>query len=324
MPIYNGEWSLREAVASVLAQTHRDFELLVVDDGSTDGTPAILAELAAVDRWLRVIPQANGGGARARNRALQEARADWIINLDHDDVMLSNRIERQLTFIAAHPEVRAFSCRAYYMNARGKIFGKTKCERITTPAAFRRYLASNQPLGINHPAAALHRSTVVALGGYRPAFEGAEDLDLWNRLAEQGHVVLQQDEVLMKYRIHGGSMMASRTRHCWQKGEWAIACMAARRARRREPTWQEHVAEQRAQPRRYRVRQERELRARVSYRVAGFDIANRRWASALRHMLIAGAANPSYVAVRLANQLHLPGLSAARSSATLFKRPASS
>jgi glycosyltransferase involved in cell wall biosynthesis len=307
MPIYNGQRFLREAVGSVLAQTHRDFELLAVDDGSSDATPAIIAELAAADRRVRVVTQANGGGARARNRALQEARADWVVNLDQDDVMLPSRIERQLAFIALHPEVRAFSCRAYYINPEGQIFGKTRCEPLTTPEAFRRYVAANRPIGINHPGAALHRRTIIAAGGYRAAFEGAEDLDLWNRLAERGHLVLQQDEVLMKYRIHGDSVMASHTRQCWQKGEWVIACIASRRAGRPEPTWEEHVADLRAQPWWRRLRRERELMARVNYRVAGFDIANHHWAAALRHMVIAGASSPSYVAVRLANQLHLPG-----------------
>jgi glycosyltransferase involved in cell wall biosynthesis len=308
MPIYNGQDYLREAIGSVLAQTHHDFELVTINDGSTDDTPAILAEFAAADRRIRVVSQPNGGGARARNRALQEARADWIVNLDHDDIMLPNRIERQLAFIAAHPDVKVFSCRAWYISAEGRIFGKTRCEPITTAEAFERHLAANRPIGLNHPAVAMHRPTILEVGGYRPAFEGAEDLDLWNRVAERGHLVLQQDEVLMKYRIHGTSVMASRTRQSWQKGEWAIACMAARRAGRPEPTRDDYVAALRAQPWWRRLQRERQLLARVNYRVAGFDIANRRWAPAVRHLLIAGASSPSYVAVRLANQLHLPGM----------------
>jgi glycosyltransferase involved in cell wall biosynthesis len=307
MPVYNCQKFLREALSSVLAQTHRDFELVAIDDGSTDGSSAILEEFAEADRRLRVFTQPNGGGARARNRALQEARADWIINLDHDDVMLPKRIERQLAFLGAHPDVRVFSCRAYYIDAEDRIFGETKCEPITTPEAFERYLATNQPIGINHSAAAMHRPTILEVGGYRPEFEGAEDLDLWNRVAERGHLVLQQDEVLMKYRIHGASVMASRTRQSWLKGEWAIACMEARRAGRPEPSRKDYQADLRAQPWWCRLRRERQLLARVNYRVAGFDVANRRWASALRHLLIAGASSPGYVAARLANQLHRPG-----------------
>ncbi len=137
MPIYNGQDYLREAIGSVLAQTHHDFELVTINDGSTDDSPAILAEFAAADRRIRVVSQPNGGGARARNRALQEARADWIINLDHDDIMLPNRIERQLAFIAAHPDVKVFSCRAWYISAEGRIFGKTRCEPITTRRGLR-------------------------------------------------------------------------------------------------------------------------------------------------------------------------------------------
>ncbi|HSA83050.1 MAG TPA: glycosyltransferase [Geminicoccaceae bacterium] len=305
MPVYNGRWFLREAIGSVLAQTHRDLELVAVDDGSTDDSPAILRELAAADSRLRVIRQENGGGARARNRALAEARAEWIVNLDQDDVMLPNRIERQLAFIAAHRDVKVFSCRAYYINTAGKIFGKTKCEPITTRAAFERYLASGEAIGINHPAAALHRPTIRALGGYRPAYEGAEDIDLWNRVAEHGHLVLQQDEVLMKYRIHGTSVMASRTRQSWEKGEWTIACMQARRAGRPEPGWDAYRAELRTLPWWRRLQRERLMQARVHYRVAGFDVANRRWLRGAGHLLLAGAAKPSYVLDRLAAQVTL-------------------
>jgi glycosyltransferase involved in cell wall biosynthesis len=314
MPVYNGQAFLREAIESVLAQTHSDLELVAIDDGSTDDSPAILAELAAADPRVRVIRQANGGGARARNRALQEARAEWIINLDQDDVMLPNRIERQLAFLAAHPDVKVFSCRALYINADGKAFGKTKCEPITTREAFEHHLASGEPIGINHPAAALHRPTILEVGGYRPEFEGAEDIDLWNRVAERGHLVLQQDEVLMRYRIHSTSVMASRTRQSWEKGEWTIACMQARRAGRAEPTRDEYLAELRAQPWWRRLQQERLMQARVYYRVAGFDIANRRWLRGARHLLIAGAAQPSYVLGRLAAQVHLPWQRAGESS----------
>jgi glycosyltransferase involved in cell wall biosynthesis len=310
MPIYNGQPFVREAVGSVLAQTHRDLELVTVDDGSTDDTLSVLQEFAAADSRVRVVSQPNGGIAAARNRALQEARAEWVVNLDHDDVMLPNRIERQLAFIGMHPDVKVFSCRAYYVNAEGRIFGKTKCEPITTRAAFERYFATNQPIGINQSAAALHRPTILEVGGYRSQFDAVEDLDLWNRVAERGHVVLQQDELLMKYRIHGSSVTASRTRQSWQKSAWAIACMEARRAGRREPSWEEHLASLRAQPWWRRVQRERQLLARVNYRVAGCDIANRRWAAAIGHLLIAGSSSPRYVAARLADQLHLPGLRA--------------
>jgi glycosyltransferase involved in cell wall biosynthesis len=308
MPIYNGEAFLREAIESVLAQTHREFELVAVDDGSTDGSPAILAEFAAAYPRVRVITQRNGGGARARNRALQEARAEWVINLDCDDVFLPNRIERQLAFLAARPEVKVFACRAFYIDRNGRIFGKTKCEPFTTRREFERYYAAGLPLGINHSAVAMHRPTILAVGGYRPEFAGAEDLDLWNRVAERGHLVLQQDEVLFHYRIHDTSVMASRTRQSWEAGDWAIACMRARRAGRPEPTREEFQRQLRARPWWRRLQRERQMIARVHYRLAGLDIAHGRWLRGAARLALAGCAWPRYVAKRLASQLYKPAL----------------
>jgi len=308
MPIYNGEAFLREAIESVLAQTHRDFELVAVDDGSTDASPAILAEFAAADRRVRVITQRNGGGARARNRALQEARAEWVINLDCDDVFLPNRIERQLAFLAACPEVKVFACRAFYINRTGRIFGQTKCEPFTTRREFERYYEAGLPLGINHSAVAMHRPTILAVGGYRPEFAGAEDLDLWNRVTERGHLVLQQDEALFKYRIHSTSVMASRTRQSWEAGDWAIACMRARRAGRPEPTREEFQRQLRARSWWQRLQRERHMIARVHYRLAGLDIAHGRWPQGAARLAFAGCAWPRYVAKRFASQLYRPPL----------------
>jgi hypothetical protein len=144
--------------------------------------------------------------------------------------MLPNRIERQLAFLAAHPGVKVFASRAHYIDQDGRIFGLTKCEPFTTPARFAARMAAGRPIGINHSSAMLHRPTILAVGGYRSAHEPAEDIDLWNRLAEQGHMILQQEEVLTQYRIHGNSLLTSRTRQGWEVGDWTIACMLSWRA----------------------------------------------------------------------------------------------
>lgn len=303
IPVYNGEAFLAEAVQSVLEQTHREFELVAVDDGSTDGSAAILDAFAAKDPRVRVIRQANAGGAGARNRALAEAKADWVISLDHDDAMLRHRIERQLAFIAAHPDVRVFASRAYYINKSGRVIGNTKLEPLTTPAQLERFVAGGGVIGLNHSSIALHRPTVLAVGGYRPAFEGAEDIDLWNRVLDAGHLVLQQEDILTRYRIHGDSIMASQARRNWEVCEWAIACMRARRAGRPEPTREEFQAEWRARPLWQRFCKERLMLARIHYRAAGFDVANGHWLRGAAHLAVAGVALPSYTFARLAAQV---------------------
>jgi len=306
IPVYNGEAFLAEAVQSVLDQTHRDFELIVVDDGSTDRSGAILDGFAKIDPRVRVIHQANVGGARARNRALAEARTDWVFSLDHDDAMLPDRIERQLAFLARHPDVKVFASRAYYINKDGRIIGNTKLEPFTTRAQLERYVASGGVVGLNHSSIAMHRPTILAVGGYRPAFQGAEDIDLWNRVLDAGHLVLQQEDILTKYRIHEGSVMTSQARRNWEVCEWAVACMRARRAGRPEPSRAEFQAQWRARPLWQRFAHERLMIARIHYRAAGFDVANRRWLHAAGHLLLAAAARPTYTFSRLAAQVPLP------------------
>ena len=96
VPVYNGERFIAEAIQSALLQTYRNIEVLVIDDGSTDKTAAVLQAQAALDSRVRIIRQANGGVARARNRGLAEARGEFVAPLDADDLWDPSKIERQV------------------------------------------------------------------------------------------------------------------------------------------------------------------------------------------------------------------------------------
>src|SRR4051812_32841029 len=102
MPVYNGERFIAESVRSVLASDLTDLELLVLDDGSTDGSVAAANAAAAGDPRVRIVTLPHGGVAAARNTGLHEARAPLIANLDADDVMFPHRLSRQLAFLDAH------------------------------------------------------------------------------------------------------------------------------------------------------------------------------------------------------------------------------
>src|SRR4051812_12524034 len=104
MPVWNGESFLAEAIESILAQTCRDFEFLIIDDGSTDGTPAILREFEARDPRVRVLWQQHEGLVAALNAGLAAARAPLIARMDADDVSTPERFELQLAYLQAHPE----------------------------------------------------------------------------------------------------------------------------------------------------------------------------------------------------------------------------
>ncbi len=99
IPVHNGEKYLAQAIESVLAQTFRDFELLIVDDGSTDGSRAIMDRCARRDARIRILSQANRGVSAAGNLGFEEARGEWVARLDADDVFLPDKLERQIAFI---------------------------------------------------------------------------------------------------------------------------------------------------------------------------------------------------------------------------------
>jgi glycosyltransferase involved in cell wall biosynthesis len=110
VPVYNAAAFIEETVLSVLAQSHGEWELLLIDDGSTDATEALLGSLSQVDPRIRIFRQANAGTQAARNLGLEHARGEWIALLDHDDIWLPQKLERQLEVAREHPGVDLLFC----------------------------------------------------------------------------------------------------------------------------------------------------------------------------------------------------------------------
>src|SRR3954466_9053437 len=124
MPAYNAAAFIGPAIDSVLAQTVRDLELLVIDDGSKDGTLAIAQDYAKRDPRVRVVTQPNAGIAHTLNRGLEMlAGHGWVFLMHADDLMMPNRLERQSAFVAANPDLAVASSLVYYVNATGRTIG---------------------------------------------------------------------------------------------------------------------------------------------------------------------------------------------------------
>jgi glycosyltransferase involved in cell wall biosynthesis len=234
MPVYNGERYIREAIDSILRQTFQSFEFLIIDDGSTDGTPAILAEYAARDGRFRVITQENRDQPATLNRGLQEATYDWIAIIDHDDISHPQRLELQLRALAENPTARGIGTWSVEITASGATMGLID-HSPTTVAEFRSRRACNAWIGFVHSSMLLHRPTVLAVGGYREAFGSAADSDLWSRIADN-HDMLAVPEYLVRYRVHLNSMSFTRISEQQFVVRWIRACQAARRAGLPEPT----------------------------------------------------------------------------------------
>jgi len=178
MSVWNGAPWVRDAVESILGQTASDLELIVIDDGSTDGTPALLAALG--DPRLRVERQSRLGLTRSLNRGLSLATAPLLARLDADDVALPERLARQRAFLGAHPEIGLLGTGAREVDTAGR-----QIQVVRPPegdAAIRRALIRGNPFV--HSSVMMRRAVLERLGGYDETLAVAQDYDLWLRMSE--------------------------------------------------------------------------------------------------------------------------------------------
>lgn len=176
MPVYNAETYLAAAIRSILDQSLKDIELVIVDDGSTDGSAAVIASFA--DPRLRCIRQENRGIANALDRGIAEARAPWIARQDADDIALPQRLEEQLRFLRAHPEVGLLGTWATTIAQDGTPTGVL--EHRTDHESIRYLLLFDSPFV--HPSVIFRKDLYLQAGGYDPDPAIFEDLDLWYRM----------------------------------------------------------------------------------------------------------------------------------------------
>jgi glycosyltransferase involved in cell wall biosynthesis len=267
MTVYNGDRYVGAAIQSVLDQTMPDFEFLIVDDGSTDSTPEILAGFAARDSRIRVITQLNQGVSRSSNNALRIAKYDWIARIDADDLALPTRFERQLAFIEAHPGIAVTASFVDYINSNGEKLG-AGVNPFTTPEAVERCLRAGGMIYLIHPAVMMRRDVILDVGGYRPEFALAHDIDLWNRVAERGHLVLAQPEILAQYRLHEQGMTRNSFNRLARELRWLEMCASQRRSGNLEPTFGQFEAFERRTSALRRLNHWRQDKAFVLYKEA--------------------------------------------------------
>jgi len=203
MAVRDGAPWVAGAIESILGQTLTDLELIVVDDGSTDDTPLLLAGVR--DPRLVVERQAHAGLTRALGRALARARAPLVARLDADDVARPDRLERQRAFLAAHPEVGLLGTAARVVDEAGREVGTIQPPEDDT--TIRRALIRRNPFV--HSSIMARRALVAQAGGYDPDFPVAQDYDLWLRLGQLTRMA-NLPEALVTRRLVAGRVTAAR------------------------------------------------------------------------------------------------------------------
>lgn len=206
MPAFNAEGHVAQAIDSVLKQSFTDLELIVIDDGSADRTAAIVESFS--DSRLRLTRLSrNLGLVNALNTGLDLCRGRYIARMDADDVMLPDRLAKQLAYLQANPEVDVVACFVDLMNADGEITGTWETDRATVTAEEIRAMMPRTNC-IAHPTVMIRRES---LGDLR--YEGgSEDWDLWLKLLARGRRIGKIPEALVLYRVHPNSIMAGQKR----------------------------------------------------------------------------------------------------------------
>ena len=197
MSVHNGERFLREAVASILNQTYTDFEFIIFDDCSSDGSAAILQSFA--DPRIRIYTnEKNIGLTNSLNKCLALAQGKYIARMDADDISLPTRFAKQVRFLNEHPAIALVGTWMECIDAEGR-----SLSRVDTP--IEPNLIKDEMLKMNciaHPSVMFRKDVVLAVGGYRTTLgRYAQDYDLWLRLLEQ-YQISNLPEHLLLYRMH--------------------------------------------------------------------------------------------------------------------------
>jgi glycosyltransferase involved in cell wall biosynthesis len=209
MPAYNAASTVESAMRSVLAQTFGALELIVIEDGSSDGTAAVVERVAGEDERVRVLRnERNLGLIRSIQRGLEAARGEYVARMDADDLCAPERIERQVAFLEAHPGIAV-------VGSRYRLFSESPADARVDPAHDAFYTADGIRRGrtpVPHPTACFRAALIARYGTYDPAWANAEDHELWARWYAQGARFAVLPERLLDYRVHAASVTASKSR----------------------------------------------------------------------------------------------------------------
>lgn len=208
LPVHNAVEYLAAAVQSVLSQTHRDFELIVINDGSTDGSRDVLATFK--DDRLRILDQPNSGLVEALNRGVRVSRGEWIARMDADDICLPHRLERQIAHLAVNPHIALLGGYVATIDEQGRPLASVVPFPVTHDELW-------QSIGrrhwvMCHPAVIFRRQAAIDVGLFDRAYQYAEDTEFFARLMTR-YRAENLPEVVLKYRLRQGAMSSQSAYH---------------------------------------------------------------------------------------------------------------
>ncbi len=200
MPVYNGEKYLRQAIESILSQIFRDFELIIVNDGSTDTTEDIVKSYQ--DTRIKYFKKENSGVIDSLNEGIAQSSGEYIARMDADDISAPTRFEEQIRFFAEHPNYVLVGSWAVRIDGDGNLLGDMNYPPTTWQSICRYSIIHNPFI---HSSVMCKKTVFNSAGGYNKSFRHVEDYELWTRVIHK-YPCANLPKRLMHYRVHNNQI----------------------------------------------------------------------------------------------------------------------
>lgn len=295
LPVYNAMPYLPAAVESILGQTYGDFEFLIIDDGSSDGSADYLRSLR--DPRIKLSVRENRGLGATLNELFSNSRTDYVARMDADDVCEPHRLEKQVAFLRDHKDVVMLGTGIDFIVGSRVVEG---FRPLVEHSGIQQRLLQKRP-GVYHPTIVVKRSAWAAVGGYR-IVRGGEDLDFCLRLCDFGRVA-NIPEALLHYRLHKESLSIKNAAEIYRGYSFAVACASARERGLPQPELQDFVATWNKRSGWTRIVEFSSKAGQYLYRLSIIHRAEGRSLLSGLYLLGAAMCSPHVVLSRLSSQL---------------------
>jgi glycosyltransferase involved in cell wall biosynthesis len=220
MPTYNGAAHLREAIDSMLNQTYTHWELIIVDDGSTDETPEILQEYSRLDKRINPYRIAHGGRGKARNKCLEESSGKYIAVCDSDDISLPDRFKKHVDFLEQHPDIGVVSAQSLFFDSQN--VPTSSVAYPEDPYVIKARFDKGK-MGVCHGASMFRRELIDQVGPYSEECLRAQDLEFFLRVNEVSRFASLPEHLLLYRNNPSNTTYRFWVRLC-KYGRYAVNC----------------------------------------------------------------------------------------------------
>ena len=299
-PAYNAEKYIAQAIESVQAQGFETWEMIIVDDGSTDGTREIIQRYASDDPRIRLVLNEHGGVSEARNTGVKLAKYEWIALLDADDAFCANKMKKQFEACEKDPDVVLWGTFAYNIGEDGKIFDVNE-DGPPNREAFERIRRKAGMVSLKNSSALFRATSFRQLGGFDSQYDSTEDAELWNRMAELG-TVLVVPEPLILYRFHVQSLSVRKMRFQYECTRFIVA-RNKKRQMGEDLLLKDFLADYRSRSMVSRLLDTSIMNSNAFWRYAGIRFTNGQTSKGLAWLSLSFLTNPPMIAWRFVLKL---------------------